>query len=267
MVYRIVLSYRLIFYLFLVTVVLSSLSGCPPIKRRASSPYSNKVAVLDDYWPFDCEELPDYLDRYGVTDETGNDHPGYAGWTLVEFRHGPFTYSRGFSSQGQFNCPCNHVVYQTLEDCLRNCKVTLGCFTGICEPIGQTCVVSNDVDVTFYANIDVSAAKWNPSGSLSAGCLLEKFRWEKAVLKHEQHHVKDIERLVEEANRRWQGAQSFEACGASEAEADNNLRNSIRQALSDEIRFLEQEIERLTREFHSSPEGGPIRSINCALCN
>jgi hypothetical protein len=255
-------------FIFLILGFVVSMSSCWHARKKPTSPlYSNKLAVHDDYWPFDCDELPDYLDRYGVTDENGNGHPGYVGWTLREFQNSPFEYSRGFSSQGKFYCPCNHVEYQTLEECLRNCKVTLGCFTGICEPIGQTCVVSNDVDVTFYANISVSVAKWNPSGGLSAACLVEKFRWEKDNLKHEQHHVKDIERLVEEANRRWQGAQSFEACGSSETDADNNLRNSILQALSDEIRFLEQEIERLSSEFHSSPEGGPVRSINCVLCD
>ena len=32
------------------------------LQQNGGSPYSNKVAILDDYWPCDCEELPDYLD-------------------------------------------------------------------------------------------------------------------------------------------------------------------------------------------------------------
>lgn len=33
------------------------------------------------------------------------------------------------------HCSCNDVVYTSVQRCLDECRVSLGCFTGICEPI------------------------------------------------------------------------------------------------------------------------------------
>jgi hypothetical protein len=94
----------------------------------------------------------------------GNPHPGYLRWTVVTFKHSPFTYGRAFTSQARFNCPCNGVVHATVDDCIENCKVTLACFVGICEAVGRTCIATTDTVVRFYADIGVTAAKWSPRG-------------------------------------------------------------------------------------------------------
>ncbi len=248
-------------YLVLGLVIL--LISCHKPKKTS---YLDKVDVDDDIWSYDCNELSDYVNDYGVTDYDGNAHPGYYGWSLVEFRYSPFFYDRGFLSRAQYHCPCNNTTYQTLDECLSNCQVTLGCFTGICEPVGQTCITANKVDVRFYANIHTTVAKWDPDESLSAICLGEKFRWESDILKHEQQHYKDIESILEDLNQQWKQQQSFEGCGSTEAEADNNLQQSIQQALDNEINSLIQEAERMANEFHSRPEGR-IKGINCEYCD
>lgn len=40
------------------------------------------------------------------------------------------------TTQGQcVRCNCNGVVYRDVQVCLNNCRVSLGCFTGICAPV------------------------------------------------------------------------------------------------------------------------------------
>jgi PKD repeat protein len=223
-----------------------------------------------------CEAFQEYTNDHGVTDSNGENHPGASGWTDYQIRYSTSVSSTSTTTKTvavrHFKCPCNNVIYNTLEECLENCQINLGCFTGICEPVDieeeQVCVTTaSSLMISFTVSTKVSMLDWTPSGTISNQCTQEIQRYTNETLNHEARHVQDIRDVVNSANDRLKNGVEYnaEGCGANEQEARNNLREKLNERAEQEKLTIQQEIDDKANSFHNSPESR-ITLPRCDKC-
>ena len=223
-----------------------------------------------------CEEFHEYTGNHGVTDSKGTNHPGFSGWTDDQLRYTHSVSSTSSTTKTvrvtKYKCPCNNTLYDRLDDCIANCKVTLGCFTGICEPVEvdeeQVCLsTASPLEIRFTVSTKVSMLDWTPSGTISNQCRQEIKRYTEETLKHEARHVKDIKDIVDSANERLKNGVEYpaEGCGATEEQAQTNLRRKLKERAEQEKSAIEQEINDKVKAFHDTPESH-ITLPRCDKC-
>lgn len=223
-----------------------------------------------------CEALLEYVGNVGVTDNKGVNHPGHTGWIDYQCRYTyevpSYSSTRKTVKVTKYKCPCNNMLYNKLDDCIRNCKVTLGCFTGICEPIDfdeeQVCLsTASPIKMRFTVSTDISMLDWSPSGTISNQCEQERARWTRETLNHEARHVKDIKDIINSANERLKNGVDYpvEGCGTTEKEALKSLQKKIDERAKQELSVIYQEMGKKIKEFHDSPES-QILMPRCDKC-
>lgn len=227
----------------------------------------NTLELWEDEVPVDyCTEITAYREAFGVTDVNGNGHPGFSGWTTVEYHINWSTGPIGISSTGGYNCPCNGTVYASINECLPGCHVTLGCFTGICQPVGSVIASTHFASVIVSAEIGLAYFTWNPDDD-TPGCFAAHTDWQAKIFRHEREHVRDILDIVEEANAAWAAyTDAVEAVASSQAEAVELLQREIAAMMDDEFRRLNAETRARSDAFHATPDGAPTPDPNCLLC-
>jgi hypothetical protein len=216
--------------------------------------------LYEDEIFLDCDEITEYREAFGVTDTHGETHPGFNGWTRpifdINWETGPVT----LTSPG-YRCPCNGQVYNAFNSCLAGCKVSLACFTGICEPIVPVRASAKPINVKAFAEIAVSVFKWQPTDSLA--CFVAGINWEHQVLQHEHEHVMDILELLRKMNEKWASATAVEVTDATALGAINLLEERLNQIFEQERQSLEDDSDAIAAAFHDSPAGGVIADPNC----
>jgi len=229
----------------------------------------NTLETHQDPLPVDfCDEIPGYRDQFGVTDVNGEPHPGNSGWTSFEYKIACTTCPVSLSSTGGYHCFCNEQTYAELGDCLSSCDVTLACFVGVCQPVGSVRAVATLEKVTVSADIGVSTFTWTPDDQ-SPACFAARIDWEARIMKHEREHVRQVLDVVNEVDQRWnpEPPLTYEAEGETEAEALDRLNELVFNAFQAEKQWMLDDTQRRGNEFHATPEGAPIASLNCAFCD
>ncbi|MFE6162151.1 MauE/DoxX family redox-associated membrane protein [Streptomyces sp. NPDC056486] len=214
----------------------------------------------------DCNAVANYRETVGVQDEEGNAHPGHVGWTIARYS---YTYAPPLEktrSITKVRCRCNGKEYDSASACLSDCRTSLGCFTGICEPAGsQVCIEATLQKVTFNAVTAVYALEWEPTRKLSAVCKRVVCAWRQRVVKHEAKHVRDARALAVGIGDAMKGKR-YEACAATRAEARQAVEAKIKNALKAEADRLADELDRISKEWHKTPAGQPIPDFDCRTC-
>jgi len=223
-----------------------------------------------------CEAFQEYTGNHGVTDSEGKNHPGASGWTDYQLRYTHSVSSTSSTTKTvkvqHFKCPCNNNIYDTNEECLENCLIDLGCFVGYCKLVDvdeeQVCVsTASPLIVRITVSTKVSMLDWTPSGTISNQCRQEIKRYTEETLKHEARHVKDIKDIVDSANERLKNGVEYpaEGCGATEEQAQENLRRKLEERAEQEKSAIEQEMDDKAEAFDDSPEG-KILLPRCDKC-
>jgi hypothetical protein len=244
------------------------IAACKP-QPAASSPQPKVSVVPDPANTFDgtCAALANWREKVGVYDDDGIAHPKYAAWTIATFSHSNFSTATPAAQSIQLvKCNCNGKVYDDVQVCLAECKVSLGCFTGICAPAGsEVCLNVPGVMVNFGAKTRTSRLDWKqPTGS-SQRCQDERTRWIADAEAHEAHHVADAQNLALGWGQRWLN-RPYRACGATEAEARMKLQSQIQTDLDAEVRTggaLPATFDQLSEQFDAT---NVITDPNCAAC-
>ncbi len=250
--------------LILVLISLLIIGGCdrskPTPKPSIIKPLTdNEISVAT------CEEISHWRDTVGVYD-TDVAHPGYAGWTIAYFKYSSFVYDLQRKQSQTFNCFCNGKTYDDINVCLSECKVTLGCFTGICAPSGdQVCLTAIKITVEFSVTTDTFGLTWKPAQSLSQACRNEISAWQTRIETHEQRHIQDANDIVRAINNTWK-QKTVEACGSSESAARQALESGIKAELDKSITDMETDLANRGNSFHQTSEGNPINDPDCSKC-
>lgn len=220
-----------------------------------------------------CTEFNDYRQTTGVTDVEGATHPGYSGWTHAKVTFS-FTYQYSIERpKGKLYCACNKKAYEDIRTCQRECKVTLGCFAGICQPTdsdsGQICIDAT-LDPTprqFSVIATPSRLNWKPTSKPTKSCTSEINSWISRVNAHEASHVKDVRSVVANKNNAWARTKhTYKGCGDTEAAAKAKAEQAIQDALSSEAQAINELIQSNASNFHSTAAGAPIGDIDCSIC-
>ncbi|MFI0980419.1 MauE/DoxX family redox-associated membrane protein [Streptomyces sp. NPDC021093] len=243
-------------------------SAKPPATATPDCPLAVDVARLpaNGIEENDCKAVGNYRETVGVQDEEGNGHPQYAGWTIARYSFDTAPPLEEVRNVTKVRCRCNGKEYDSASACLADCRTSLGCFTGICEPAGdQVCIEATLQKVTFKAVTTVYALEWEPTRALSAVCKRAVCAWRQRVIRHEAQHVRDARALVVGAGEAMEGKR-YEACAATRAEARVAVEAVIKAALKAEADQLGDEFERISEEWHKTPAGKPIPDFACTTC-
>ena len=213
-----------------------------------------------------CSALNNYIGTVGVKDTSGTNHPGWAGVTdYLSIEH-DIKYYGTKKQVTNLWCEPKKKFYNDTATCQRECKASLGGFTGICEPAGTvTCITAENLQANFTAPLVIKRIDWLPIRPISDACKAEKEKWEKEVDTHEAKHAEDIKTILDDANQRWR-SKTFEACGETYELAKKRLDEKISSAAADEEANIKRLINEKSNEFHNSP-AGKLRELNCTICN
>jgi hypothetical protein len=138
---------------------------------------------------------------------------------------------------------------------------------------GKVCRTTQPVTIAFSVATRVSVLSWKPTGPTSAECLAEKQRVEGTIVAHENHHVQDAEEALKEVLQE-QGlagttTRAFSACAKKKADADAKIARDFAAALAAARaarKAMEARFEQKSDQFHASPGGAPVRTIDCSKC-
>lgn len=179
-----------------------------------------------------CEKFNRYIQKKGVTDESGKKHP----------RDGAVT---------TFGCKWARKLFKT-EVKSRNKK-------RVCLHTTQLLV-----ETPFELDPTVTVAVWKPPKPLSAGCKCEKTNYVEALEEHERWHVDDINEVEANHNETWsKNPPKLKACGPTLEEAKNVLENKIRNRARSECKRIHEEIIRRARKFDDTYKLSPM---DCSFC-
>jgi uncharacterized membrane protein YphA (DoxX/SURF4 family) len=231
-------------------------------KPPASRPRAPIIPVPGNEIDDDCSSISRYREIVGVQDKDGNGHPGYSGWTDVTFSYTYDPPTKRISSK--LRCNCTDKNYSSIEECQKECKASLGCFTGICEPVNHVCISVASSGVRFKATTESYRLQWKPKGKLSSKCQIEKSSWERRIEEHEGRHVADAQALAEDATRAWQ--TTYEECAMTEDAAANAVRNKLEADLKAKLKELEKQNVERAEQWHKTTEGQPIIDPDCSQC-
>jgi hypothetical protein len=248
-------------------IVLSVMLSC----KESSSPLGGFrapiIKIPGNEFEGTCQDLERWRETVGVQDDLGNGHPRYAGWTDARFRYefSKLIYS-GRSVQ-KVQCNCNKKIYDDAQVCLKECKVSLGCFTGICAPVsGQVCLKTDSFTVEFNVDAKSYRLEWVPKQNPSSKCLIEKSQWETRVETHEGRHVQDAFDIVKLSNGKWKKPKTYEACAATEDEAKRIINAKIKAELDHEIELMGLEFDKRSSDFHHMLGGSTLIDPDCNIC-
>lgn len=181
-----------------------------------------------------CEELNDYRENTGVTDNQGKNHPGYAGWTTSAVTYSQYAYDyTGSNKNGQL------------------------CLEATLKPNRKMFSVSNNM----------TRLDWQQPGKLSKECRAEKNRWEKAVENHEKRHATDNDEIIRQFNKAWFTVlHKYSACANTENQAKEDIENQIKVDLMSQVKMMEEEIQQVADKYHNTAEGAAIENVDCSKC-
>lgn len=224
-----------------------------PIKNKQKQPFSGT-----------CEELATYIQDEGVTDSTGKNHPTYVGWTYSYFSYSNGDYTPKKTLKTILFCNCNDRYYDDIKKCIKECKTSLGCFDGICDPVTDKVCLEAKVSVTFSVRNTVTVLDWQPSTPISKTCQASKNAWDKAIEKHELVHVNAAQTIL--GKRSKPTLRTFYGCGDTEEEAKANLAAQMEKQLNAEVDAMKARAADMADKFHHQPKGKPI-PLDCESCD
>ena len=220
-----------------------------------------------------CEEFNKYAMETGVTvvvDGKRIHRPGKAGSTGdlegAEVMRGE--ESKQTVAEQSFRCNCNKKLYTRATTCLKDCKVSLRCFTDICSPVqnAKRVCLSTTFKVAFTLQTQSYRLDWRPVTAIPTACKAERDAWNKRVETHEQHHVSDAQEVVKEANDAWKQGKTLKACGTTEAEARRELEKQVKQLnveVDDALAQTRADIKKRSRHFDNSSSEKPLDCTQC----
>lgn len=187
-----------------------------------------------------CKEFNDYIKHTGVTDEEGNNYPGWGGVTSYKCEWKQEKYHwRKFKCQNK-----NHVCVRTTTSAGAPAKVR----------------------VKFKALGPVTVVDWQPSEPQTHPCEYEEKSFVDDVLAHEQQHVNDINQIVKAADDSWRSKPPFTASAPRKAGvqiAVDNLRREIEKAEKDHCDRITKQIKDEGAKFDANHK---IPEMDCTQC-
>jgi hypothetical protein len=224
-----------------------------------------------------CREFNEYVKNIGVTvkvDGREQSRPGKGGTTghveEYEAKRDP-TY-RSTETVRKIKCGCTGKLYDDATTCTKECKASLGCFTGICGPSGETKQVclTTTVHIAFSSSTPFYRVDWQPTVSVSNACRAEITQWNQRIEMHEQRHVQIARDMVNSYNDKWKNGKTFKACGNTEAEAEQKLKEQIddfkTNVLNKELEQMKADRKQKDDDFEKSSEGAPVKPLDCNVC-
>jgi hypothetical protein len=131
------------------------------------------------------------------------------------------------------------------------------------EETGTVCTTASNFRFTFSADAQVSVVEWRHEFN-SKPCEAEWLRIRTFVRDHEQRHVDDTARIIDDANQRV-AALTTSACGPDSAAANQLLEQRILQTLRKEIKTIRAQAEQAAQALDRLDEHTP--ELNCTLCS
>ena len=204
----------------------------PAVKKSPvgspSNPRKDRVRVGS------CEKFNRYIQKTGVTDETGENNPHLGGVTTFECKPKPA-----------------RKLFKT-EVKSRNKK-------RVCLHTTQLLV-----ETPFELGPTVTVAVWQPPKPLSAGCKCEKTNYDEALEEHERWHFNDINEVEANHNETWSiNPPELEACEPTLEKAKIALEKKIRNRARSECKRIHAEIKRRARTFDATHVLSPM---DCSFC-
>jgi hypothetical protein len=200
--------------------------------------------------------------------------PAWAGDTVASLRavlnseeDKPKGVPKGFVNR--WSCSCNKKEYDNEDKCVEECKVSMGCFTGICQPIGQTdqaCMTKSAI-IQFVVTNKTTINKWSPSASDSkvAACMAAAETYTASVAAHESVHAKENTEIVDQWNQSHKNTMSFTSCAKTADAATELNRQKFVDEATKQHSELKNQMSEAAEKFHASPAGSHA-NINCSAC-
>jgi hypothetical protein len=141
---------------------------------------------------------------------------------------GKYTPQLAAQPTQSWSCGCNKQTYRAEDDCIANCKVSMGCFTNICMPNSalikptKHCGTTH-ADLTFSVTNKTTLSSWiMPSAdSASPSCVSAYQTYMSLVAVHEQNHASINDQVVAAWNKANAEGMSATSCADSDEEASN----------------------------------------------
>ena len=240
------------------------LFGCRTAVRpdnEKSSPQKSNVEYVST--PGSCE---DYHEQAQV--------PGWAGTTTPSLKADldneedkPKGVPKGFVNR--WACSCNKKEYDNEDKCVGECKASLACFTGICQPIGQTdqaCMTKSAI-IQFVVTNKTTIQKWSPpeSDKRVAACTAAANRYTADVAAHESVHAKENTEIVDHWNQSHKNTISFTSCAKTADTATKLNRQKFVDEATKQHSELVKQLTEAAEKFHASPAGSHD-NIDCSAC-
>lgn len=213
-----------------------------------------------------CAQLKNFIESRGACDEE-DCRKGSAAFT--QLRAPTFSYSYSKKTTQKVKCSCSGKMYdaEDISKCVKECKASLGCFTGICEPVGEGFIklTSTPYQITVGSpEIHVFMINWI-SDDASRKCKKALKEWNNLIKTHETVHVDDALGLI---SKKIKVKNTHYGEGATEEEAKVMLEESIANELKQEFSKLLEKFAEDSNQFHSQEEGKnpDVSRLLCDFC-
>jgi hypothetical protein len=215
--------------------------------------------------PCSCEAFNKFIKDPGVTDAEKSTNPGWAAATTFQVQPSSTYETDSPRHVNLLYCGINNRYFLDVNECLKNCKVSLGT-TGkiICGPGGKGLALKTiKFDVQFKLFTQTVRLEWQPERAPDQACLDEKSAWEKEAEAHEQRHIDDALDIVR-ATEKSRKDKTYEGYGQTVEGAKMDLEARIKKDLEDEAQKLKQQIKEAEKKRHDAED--LVRPLNCSVC-
>jgi hypothetical protein len=208
-----------------------------------------------------CDVVNKRIEK-GVIDSKGVQHPGYPGWTNPNLKGTWTPQNIDKQTVSKIKCPCTGNLYDSAAECQSNCQASLACLAS-CSGV-QAVRLKATIGVTFSAKPTKSKLDLTPARKLKKECKDHVTSLATQVNQHENRHVKDIQRAVNDYNDKAVTVE-VEAVGETEVKANAELDRLAKEQLDKEGKALADQINQDADDFHNTPAGKPV-VVDCNKC-
>jgi hypothetical protein len=134
----------------------------------------------------------------------------------------------------KFYCHCTNKSYDNESECVKECHVTLGCFTGICGSaearVCRTASIPGGCVPDSATTTGIDAAQWAPTNPGGPACKNMATQVNSEIIAHEEAHVTTLGDFLRKHQPNTNDEIRVTSCGATLEEVDSMNLSKLQKA-------------------------------------